>query len=72
VIHRLVDGGIGIQVGTKLHADSLAPRYDTQLLTLAREVLGAVEGHMFEEVCQSTLTGFLQYTTYALGNVKVG
>ena len=72
VIHRLIDRGVGIQVGAEFHANGLTPRHNAQFLALAREVLCAVEGHVFQEVCQSALTGFLQYRTHALGNVEVG
>ena len=43
--------GEGVQVGTEFHADAL------QVVNhvLAREVLGPVEGHVFEEVCESLL-----------------
>ena len=72
VIHRLVYGGIGVQVGTELHADGLTPGHDAQFLSLAWEVLRTVESHVLQEVSQSTLARLFQDGTHALGDVEVG
>ena len=62
VIYRLVDRGICIEVGTKLYAVSLTPLSDSTLSAVTvGEVLCAVEGHVFEEVCQSALLWLLKY-----------
>ena len=72
MIDRLVDGCRGIEIGTELYADSLAPRYDAQFLPFARKVLGAVESHVLQKMGQSALTGFFQNAAHTLGNVEVG
>ena len=72
VINRLVDRCVGIEVGTELHTDTLTPRHNAQTLALTGEVLGTVEGHVFEEVCQSALTGLFKNAAYTLCNVEVG
>ena len=72
VIYSLVDRGIGIEIGTKLNADSLAPGHDAQALALAREVLGTIKCHMLEEVSQTALTGLLLYRSHTLGNIEIG
>ena len=71
VIHRLVNGSIGIEVGTKLHADGLAPRHDAEFLALAWEVLGTIESHVFQEVSQATLARFFQDGAYTLCDIEV-
>ena len=71
VIHRLVNGGIGIEVGAELYADGLAPRHDAEFLALAREVLGAVERHVLQEVSQATLARFLQDRAHTLCDIEV-
>ena len=72
VINRLVYRGIGIEIGTELNADGLAPGNNAKFLTLSWEVLGAVECHVLKEVGKSALTWLLKYRTYALGNVEIG
>ena len=72
VINSLIDRGIGIEVGTKLNADSLAPGHDAQALALARKVLCTVKCHVLEEVSQTTLAGLLQNRTHTLGNIEIG
>ena len=42
-----------------------------QLLTLAGEVFGPVEGHVLQEVSQTTLTRLLLDGTHALGDIEV-
>ena len=71
IIYRLLYAGISIQVSTKLHTNGLAPGNDTQLLSLAREVLGTIKRHVFQEVRQATLTGFFLYRTHLLGDIEV-
>ena len=71
MIDRLVNRGVGIQVGTELHADGLAPGYNAQLSVLAGEVLRTVKRHVLQEVGQSALTGFLQNGAYTLGNIEI-
>ena len=72
MVDGLVNTGIGIEVGTELDADGLAPGDDAQLAVLAGEVLRAVEGHVLQEVCQSALTGLFKDGAHALCNVEVG
>ena len=71
VINGLVYRGVGVEIGTELNADGLAPRNNAQLLTLSGEVLGAVECHVLKEVGKSALTWLLKYRTYSLGNVEI-
>ena len=70
IIHRLLDTGIGIQVGTKLHTDGLAPGNDTQTLALAREILRPVKCHMLQKMSQSALTGLFLNRAHTLGNIE--
>ena len=72
IVHRLVNARIGVEIGPEFHAHALAPRYDTWRLTVTPEVRGAIESHVFQEVGQSTLPGFLQDGAHPLGNVEVG
>ena len=66
VINGLVEGSVGIQVLAKLHTDGL----EVLLQVVTREVGGAVEAHVFEEVCQTTLVFLFLDGAHLLGNVK--
>ena len=68
IIYRLVDRGIGVEVGSELHTDSLAPLHD--IVTL--EVLGTVEAHVLQEVSQSALLVILLNGAHALCDVELG
>ena len=68
VINRLVKGGIGIDVGTE--ADTILLQILNQ--PFSREMLGAIESHVFQEVGQSALIFFLQDRTNPLHNVELG
>ena len=46
IIDRLVKGGIGIDVG----AEAYSVFFQILDQSLAREILGAIEGHVFQEV----------------------
>ena len=46
VVHRFVDAGVGIEVGSELHADGFAPRNDARRGAIVAEMLGSVEGHV--------------------------
>ena len=72
VIDCLIYRCIGIQVGPKLYTYGFTPRHDSQLLPLAREMLGTIKSHVLQKMSQSTLTGFLKDGTYALGNIEIG
>ena len=72
IVNRLFYTGIGIEVGAELDTDSLAPGHNAQLLTLAREMLRTIKSHVFQEVSQSALAGFLLDRAYTLGNIEVG
>ena len=41
------------------------------MLTLAGEMLRTIEGHVLQEVSQTTLTGFLLNSTHALGDIEI-
>ena len=62
LVDRLVDGGVGIEVGAKFHTILL------QIVdhTLAGEVLATLEGHVLKEVSETALIVLLEYTTDAL------
>ncbi len=55
-VYRLVETGIGVQVGTELDADRL--QIGNQLMLL--EVLRSVELHVFGEMCQALLVVVFQ------------
>ena len=66
-INRFVETGIGIEIFTHTHADALGKIVHS----FVRKVFRAVEGHMFQEVCQSALILFFQHGAYVLGDIKV-
>ena len=68
IIHCLIHSRVGIQVGTKLYTDGL--QVFTQTVTW--EVSRAIETHMLQEMCQSTLVGFLLDSTHLLCDIEVG
>ena len=72
VIDSLVDRGIGIEVSTEFHADALAPGHDSWLAVLAWKVLGAVKGHVLQEMSQTTLAGLFKDGTDTLCDIEVG
>lgn len=65
-IYRAVKARVGVDVATEACADTLEEVNDS----LAREVLGAVEGNMLEEVRQTLLGVFFLHRADLLGNVK--
>ena len=72
VIHRLLDRGVGVEVGTKLYAVTLTPvTYGVSLAIATVEVLCAVKRHVLQEVRQSPLLRLLQYTAHALGYIEI-
>ena len=71
VVDRLVDTGVGVEVGTELDALALTPLPQAALLSTG-EVLGAVEGHVFEKVGKSSLTRLFEDGAHALSDVEVG
>ena len=66
VIDGLVERGVGIQVFTEFHTDA----FQILLQAVTGEVGGAVETHVFEEVCQTTLVLILLNGTHLLCNVE--
>ena len=67
IIYRLVDAGIGVQVTTELDTHTLTPAQQI----VALEVLRTVEGHVLQEVGQSSLVVVLLDGAHTLGNVKL-
>ena len=67
VIYRTVNAGISIQVTTELDSDGLTPFDDV----VAFEVLGAVEAHVLQEVCQTALVVVLLNSADTLGNIEL-
>ena len=55
-VHRFVEAGVGVDVGSKPHPDRLEVVHQLQLL----EVLGAVEGHVLDEVGKPELVVVLE------------
>ena len=68
IIYRLVYRRIGVQVSTELHTYALTPAQ--HLVTL--EMFRAVEGHVLQEVSQTTLVVVLLNRAHTLGNVELG
>ena len=68
IIYCLVDRGIGVEVAAEFHAHGLKPRHNV----VAREVIGAVEAHVFKEVSESALIVFFKNWPYFLCDVIVG
>ena len=71
IINRLVHRGVGVEVGTELDAFRLAPLHDAKAAFVAGEVLRAVEGHVFQEVCKAALLGLFQDRAYFLCDVEL-
>ena len=67
VVHRLISGGIGVEVLSELHADALAILDQA----VSGEVLAAVEGHVLQEVCQTALAFLFLYGAHLLRDVEV-
>jgi len=68
VVYGLVDAGVGIEITTELDAVGAAP-FDE---VVALEVIAAVEGHVFQEVCKSSLVFVLLQRANFLCNVEIG
>ena len=66
VIHRLVGGGIGIQVPAILHTYRL--QVFLQLIVL--EVLSTIESHVLEQVSKTALVFILLHRPYFLCDVE--
>ena len=67
IIDRLVDAGIGVQVGTELHADRLAVLHHA----VARKMFRTIEAHMLKEVRQTALLLIFQNGTDLLGDIEI-
>ena len=67
IIDGLVDAGVGIEVGTELHADFLAELHHA----VALEMLAAVEAHVLQEVGEAALVLLFEDGTHLLCDVKV-
>ena len=65
-IDRAVKAGISVDVTTEARPDT----FEEVDNPLAREVLGAVEGNVLEEVCEPLLGVFFLHRAYLLGDVK--
>ena len=66
VVACFIVRGVGIQVRTEFDAVTLQIFYHL----FARQVLGAVEGHVFEEVGEALLGIFLLDSSYVVENVE--
>ena len=51
---------------------ALAPGHDAGPTVLAGEILGAVKGHVLQEMRQSALARLLKDGSHALGDVEIG
>ena len=67
IINSLVERGIGIQILTELHTDTL----QILLQPVAGEMRSTIEAHMLQEMSQTTLVLLLLNRTHLLGNVEV-
>ena len=68
VVDSLVDGGVGVEVGSEFYAY----RFEPLAQLVVWEVGGAVKAHVLQEVGQSALVFFFQGRAYLLGYVEVG
>jgi len=66
VVNGFVKRGKGVDVEAKLNAN----RFKVVDYTLTRKMLGAVESHVLQKMCQTVLVILLKYCTYILGNKK--
>ena len=66
VVNSALYACVSIKVVTKLNTHAFAPLHQI----VAGKTLGAIEAHVFEEVCQSTLIVFFHYRTHFLSNVE--
>ena len=71
VVNRLFHTGIGIKISAEPYTNGLTPGHDTQLLTLAREMLRTIKSHVLQEVGQSALAWFFLNRAHTLGNIEV-
>ena len=67
-IHCLISRCVSIQVAAILHADAL----QILLQQVVLEVVGTVEGHVLQQVCQTALALLLLHRAHLLGDVVVG
>ena len=68
VVDGLVEGGVGIEVLAKTYTDAL----EILLEVVTREMLGAIEAHVFQEMGKAALVVLLLHGAHLLGNVEVG
>ena len=66
-IDGLVDGGIGVDVSTEVHTHGLKIIDDA----FAREMLGAVEGHMLQKMRQTILVILFEDSTNSLCDMEL-
>ena len=71
IIHRLLNAGICVQIGSELDTFRFAPRHDTQSGFITGEVFRPIESHVFKEVCQAALLRLFENGTYFLCNVEL-
>ena len=71
VIYGFIHTGIGVQVVPEFDSMTFAPIHNALTLLIAREVLRAVECHVFQEVSQTTLSRLLLNGTHLLGDVEL-
>ena len=57
IVNGLVYTCISIQVRSEFDAFGLTPGNDAQMFSVTGKILGTIECHVFQEVCQSPLLG---------------
>ena len=68
LVDRLIDGGVGIEIGAKFYTILL----EIVDHALAGEVLATLEGHVLKEVSETALGILLEDATDTLRDVEVG
>ena len=68
VVYGLVNRGVGIEVVAEFDAVCLAPVDDS----FAREIVGAVEAHVLQEVGEAALVFLFECRAYFLCDIEVG
>ena len=68
IVDGLLDAGVGVELSAELHADALEVLDERAV----GEVCGAIEAHVFEEVCEAALALLFLDGAHLLCNVEEG
>ena len=72
MIYRLIDTGIGIEIGSEFHADCLTPRHDAKAFSLSGEIFSTIECHVLQKMGEASLAWFFQNGAYSLCDIEIG